>query len=326
MSKDALPTSQGGGYVLVAAKVAVSSLLLYFLLKSVDWAAIQRTLLSMDFFYLAIATGLVLIQTVLLSWRWKRIVERLGACLTTRHAIVWTSVGIFFNQALPSSIGGDAVRIVLLRGCTANTGLAVSSVVIERVTGLLVLSLMVSACAFALCLGGVRAGLLLPLIWIGPTLAVALASTALLASVAAPLAPAALSRRLQPLRRDLRKLRASRTAVLELLLLGAAASGSGLLAAWVLGSGLGIDAGPLVYGAFVGGAVLLTILPISLGGWGLREASVLALFATLDMPREPVLVMSLLWGLLPVVVSAPLVVFWWVSRRSGVARSLRHRS
>jgi glycosyltransferase 2 family protein len=104
--------------------------------------------------------------------------------------------------------------------------------------------------------------------------------------------------------------------LLEVVGLGLAANLTGLLAAAVLGYALGIEVGLVGIVALVGGAVLLSILPVSLGGWGLREAGMVALFAGVGVPAEPVLAMSLVWGLLPLLVSLPAGLLWWVNRHS----------
>ena len=94
----------------------------------------------------------------------------------------------------------------------------------------------------------------------------------------------------------------------------------------MLGRALGIEAGFAVYIAMVGGAVLLTALPVSLGGWGLREAGMVTLFGSVGVPAEPVLAMSIVWGLLPLVVSMPAGLLWWVSRHSDAADAAARRA
>ena len=91
------------------------------------------------------------------------------------------------------------------------------------------------------------------------------------------------------------------------------ASFTGLLAAYLMGEGLGIAIGLPAYIVLVGGSVLLSVLPISLGGWGVREVSMVALFGSVGAGAEQALALSLLWGVLPLLISAPVGLLCWRS-------------
>jgi uncharacterized protein (TIRG00374 family) len=81
---------------------------------------------------------------VLNAVRWVVVIRIYGVRLGLRLSFLWTLIGHFFNQVLPTSVGGDAVRIwqaarqIPLR-------FAVSSVVVERLVGLIALLLLISA-------------------------------------------------------------------------------------------------------------------------------------------------------------------------------------
>ncbi len=301
-------------------KLTVSAALLVALSMSIDTQALGTALTRLDGWSVLAATALVALQGGLLGWRWHRIVAHLGGALQAQLACWWTQVGIFFNQALPSSVGGDAVRIWLLRKHATNAP-ALSSVLVERVSGLVVLGMLVSGATLLMGSDEGDKAMRRALLWTGPALLSGTAALLVLGEAVRKLLPQRISEQLGLLIGAFVTMARQPAALVEALLLGAAASGTGLLAAWVLGRSIGIDAGPQVYVAFMGGAVLLTVLPISLGGWGLREAGVVTLFASTGVPREPVLAMSLVWGLLPLLVSAPFAALWWLSRRpAGAAR------
>lgn len=82
---------------------------------------------------------------VLNAVRWVVVIRIYGIRLGLRLSFLWTLIGHFFNQVLPTSVGGDAVRIwqaarqIPLR-------FAVSSVVVERLVGLIAL-------LFLICVG-----------------------------------------------------------------------------------------------------------------------------------------------------------------------------
>ena len=300
---------------MLFGKLAVTSLLIFALVRTIDLQALGAAVAHLPAAALAYAWALTLLQCALLGCRWQRIVVRLGGNLSLPLAMHWTAVGIFFNQALPSSIGGDVMRVWLLGRHGARSGIAVRSVLVERVTGIVTLGMLVSACAAWTANPAVPSEVQIALMLAGPGLITCVAAALLIGRAAAGLLPQAFGERVEHLTVSFATIVGSPAAGLEMALFGAAASLSGLAAAWVLGYSLGIEASLPTYIAFVGGAILLAVLPISIGGWGLREASIVLLFSWIGAQREPVLAMSLIWALLPIAVSAPFALVWALTNR-----------
>ena len=98
------------------------------------------------------------------------------------------------------------------------------------------------------------------------------------------------------------------------------ASFTGLLAAYLMGEGLGVAIGLPAYIVLVGGSVLLSVLPISLGGWGVREVSMVTLLGGVGASAEQALALSLLWGVLPLLISVPAGLLFWRSVSTVAAR------
>ena len=94
--------------------------------------------------------------------------------------------------------------------------------------------------------------------------------------------------------------------------LGIAASLTGIVAAYVLGLDLGIELSFPAYVVLVGGATLFAVLPISLGGWGVREVGMVALFGAVGVSPERALTLSVLYGVLPLLISLPGGLSWWM--------------
>jgi len=294
-------------------KVAISGALLTWMATSVDLQVVSKSVAQLRASSIALAVSLILLQSLLLGLRWYRIIGWLGGRLSLGQSIRWVFIGLFFNQALPSSVGGDAVRIWALHRQGADPGVAFGSVVIERGTGVAMLGLMITGCVLMIwpLLGKALA---LPLLLTGPLLLALLVVLALLDRVIGALLPPRLAKAVVGMGAGLRQIARSPRALFEVAGLGLVASFAGLLAANVLGSDLGIHVGLAAYVALVGGAVLLSVLPVSLGGWGLREASMVAMFGALGTAPEPVVAMSVIWGLLPLVISLPFGLMWWLGQ------------
>jgi len=301
----------------LVVKVAISLLLIGWLLQAVDGAALRRSVVALSPLALCLAALLIAVQAAVLGWRWHRIVRWLGDDLPACTAIRWVYIGLFFNQALPSSVGGDAVRIWLFHRRGSLPGLPFASVAIERGTGMVMLALMVSACMPWLEPASGHEAWLMPLRTVGPVLLLLLVGLAVLDKVVGNRLPLRLADALVRLGTGLRQIARSPSALAEVASLGALASLLGLTAAWVLGRDLGMPLGLPHFVALVGGSVLLSVLPVSLGGWGLREATMVALFGLFNQPPEPVLTLSVVWGAIPLLISLPAGALWLIERGKG---------
>ena len=102
-----------------------------------------------------------------------------------------------------------------------------------------------------------------------------------------------------------KKIASSRVSLIELVALGALSAVAGIAAAWAIGMGIGIDLSFLCYVVFIGGTALVSVLPVSLGGWGLREITMIGFLGTAGVKPEQALALSIIWGILPLVVSLP---------------------
>jgi len=116
----------------------VSLALLLFLASSVDWSEIGSLLQATAWPPLAFAIVLIagLVGLSALKWRLLLTMHRVSITMGDAFRLYW--IGIFFSNFLPSSIGGDAVRVALLHN-THNLTTVAATVVEERATGFLVL-------------------------------------------------------------------------------------------------------------------------------------------------------------------------------------------
>jgi len=306
---------------LGVAKAVFSVTLVAWVISTIERDALAATVSQLSVGSLMLAAALFVFQALVIGWRWHRIVEWLDGSLPPRDAMRWVFVGMFFNNALPTSVGGDAVRVWLLNRSGASLALSLGSVVIERGTGIVLLGLLITACMPAVWPLLTDQSLRLLLASTGPLLFAGLAVTTIAYKFAGGLMPAIVAGPLQSLGSGLRRLALQPRALAELMALGIAASILGLLAAYVLGKDLGIPLALPAYVALVGGAVLLSVLPVSLGGWGMREWGMVSLFGAVGVSAEQALALSLVWGVLPLLISLPAGLIWWAGRRHASGAS-----
>ena len=132
--------------LLLLAKAAISILLLYLSLHWVDVGALGPRLSWFELGWVVLAVFLLTVQVVLLAVRWHNIGAACGAKLPFISTLQISFIATFFNQVLPSTVGGDGVRIWLFARKGAGWASATYSVLIDRITGVFTLALIVIAC------------------------------------------------------------------------------------------------------------------------------------------------------------------------------------
>ncbi len=134
--------SRGWRIALLAAKFAVFGASIWWLASRSDPRAVLQRLEEIRVPTLAAIYALALFSIPLLALRWRRIVASLKHALGYGEAVRLTFIGVFFNQLLPSGIGGDGMRILGLTRLGIRAGSAFLSVLADRVAGLAVLVLV----------------------------------------------------------------------------------------------------------------------------------------------------------------------------------------
>ena len=130
----------------LAAKIAVSAALLYFAFARVDLSTIGSRLQQAKIAWLTALVLAIAIQIVLVALRWRQIAQQCGAPIPTATALRYMLIASFFNQTLPSTVGGDAARIWFVARAGAGWQAATYSVIVDRVIGLAVLVAIVVVC------------------------------------------------------------------------------------------------------------------------------------------------------------------------------------
>ena len=131
------------GLPIFTARVVVSLGLLYLALRGINFAAIQSRLSQINLLWIALAVLVTIFQIFLGALRWREISDLCHAPLSDLRAFRYNMIGSFFNQTLPSSIGGDAVRLWLVNRSGAGWRAATYSILTDRAVGLIALALII---------------------------------------------------------------------------------------------------------------------------------------------------------------------------------------
>ncbi len=279
-------------------KIAVTLGLLLVVAFTLDLSQVWTALASANWADLAIALLLYQGGIVVRAYRWQALLRAFGVTASLPRLTRIYYVGMFFNSFLPSGFGGDVVRMMELSQDGAEGPLAVSTVLVDRIMGLLVL--------FAMAL------VALPFSWRLVPPAVSLALLTLIAAVAVGIylflnrsLVEELARRVPPLGKLLAR---PKIAALyasfhhyDRPALARAAGASlvfnlSLIATQAyLGRAVGVHLSLWYFFLFVPILSSLLTVPISISGFGVREGGYVVLFGQAGVAAPQAVAMSLLF-------------------------------
>jgi glycosyltransferase 2 family protein len=207
------------------------------------------------------------------------------------------------------------VRTWLIYRTRIDAATAVHSVILDRIAALAAVALLVVATA---PLFVSRVGWGLPAL-----LAIGLAASGLAAIVVGVQLDRMPARwmRLRPLRllaalaSAMRAVLLRPSAALPTLAFAVAAQAAMGFSAYAIAASLNLAVTPVDCLVLMQPVALLTALPISIGGWGVREGAMIGLFGLIGVPTSAVLVLSVQIGLLTILASLPGGVLWLILRR-----------
>jgi uncharacterized membrane protein YbhN (UPF0104 family) len=328
MNAESPATPSARRHVLLASKISVSIILLSLLFSRIAvgrlWAAARQASIG----WLLAAMVLFFINVLAATWRWHLLLNAQRVRVRMRTLLGSFLVANFFNNFLPSNIGGDVLRIAETAKPAGSKTLATTVILVDRGLGLLGL-------VFVAALGATAAGsashATVPIwpawLWVGFLLVA-------MASAPAVLAPAGFGRLLQPLTVFHPEWVGDRIDTITAVLgrfrkkpralagcFGGAVFVQATIVAFyfVVAYALHLKVSLWDLTVLVPVSLLMQMLPISISGFGVREATFSFYFTRIGQPIESALLVSL-------VAQAVIMVFSltgaavYISRRSSANR------
>ena len=125
-------------YTLVRILISVS--LIAYIIKTQDFLwAIKKAFFESNVFIVSVAFGLLLIGTFFSALRWREILKTSNVEVGFLKLFALYLKGYFYNNFLPTQMGGDFYKAISLGNSINNNSVAVFSVFVDRFAGLIVL-------------------------------------------------------------------------------------------------------------------------------------------------------------------------------------------
>lgn len=289
-------------YLLIGFKLVFSTGLLYLLLQHVDTGQFLEHFRSVNPMLLGLALTSLLVQVAVAARRWQLLLGFMRQDWSFGRTVMVFMIGLFFNQALPSTVGGDAARSWYLVRAGCGVGVATINVLLDRIVAVAVLVgivILTLPLMFSLVEDpGARAG----------TVILAVAVVAVLIAL---LQLFRLPKRFQhwrvvsgfvTLSGYARRLLREPATLWPVVALSAGVHLLSVFSVYVVAQSIDLQVSLTAMLVIVPVMLFVSMVPVSIAGWGVREGVMVVALGFLGVAPEPALVVSVLFGLMLLVV------------------------
>lgn len=257
-------------------------------------------------------------QVLLGAARWHKILQsilRTGERALARfEAIRVYYISVFFNCCLPGTVGGDVIRVWMVKSETLSLHTAITSVIIDRLIALLALGVLVMVTLPWLGeAAGFDAAIWLPLLLLAGVFAFKM--TLRMKTFLQHFQHINPARWLWHFIDCLQMMLAHPKASLVALVYAIFSHLCFCLCVYALAQGLKVDISVMQCITLVPLVMLAMTLPISIGGWGVREAGMVGMLSLAGVPKTAALMISLEYGIINILFSLPGALVWLAYRK-----------
>jgi glycosyltransferase 2 family protein len=287
-------------------KIAVSlGILAYIFLKVVDIKLLWHELIQAKPLYFIAAVLVYFLVQGLSAWRWHALLKPQGLDVPFSRVLAYYFLGMYFNFFLPSAIGGDVVKVYYLNKETRQLSASASSVFFDRdigMGGLVLIALVMAMLANPahMQINGVPLVPVFAIIGVGflaANLALFFRPTYnLLHRLLSLFKMKRVDDKVERLFTSVNVYRNRWGLIIVTMVVSLGVQVGCAVVNLLAAKAIGIDkAGLIDYLVFIPAIGLISMIPISVGGTGLREAAYLLMFSSIGVEEHQALALSVLW-------------------------------
>ena len=313
-----------GRRLTLPLKVATTACVFAYVASHVELAGIARVLANLSAPLLISIVVLLLTQHLLIAVRLRMMARTLAVDLRFGPALDSQLVGAFFSQSFLTFVAGDGMRAWMLRRSEVPLREAAGAVFLDRVAGFAsLLLLVVLSLPSLLELAPSRQGLGVAAA-AGVLVLLGLSGLAVLWGIADGRAPARLVERLalgwvRERATRVRALLSEWQSGSAIVLLGMGVQITNIVAIFAIARAIGLDVELFECATLVPSVILVSMLPISVGGWGVREGAMIIGLGLIGIGSDPAVAVSVLFGAGLAIAALPGAAVW-LRQRGRAAR------
>ncbi len=298
-------------------KIALSTALTWYLLRDIESVEILKSGRSLNLLFLLLAFFQLLIHFIIVSWRWGIVLRALDERIPIKMLLKISYISIFFNQVLPASIGGDVVRIYMIRDLKVSLLKAFNSTVIDRIASLISIALMILVTS-PLLFNKIISTRFSLFIILGTLISlVGFFALFYLDKFLYFFRNKNIIKKFLEIYPDVRRTFYIKSNSFPLLFVSTLGNINLSIAIYFISKSLGIEISIINCIILFPPVLLLASIPISFAGWGIREGAMVTAFSYVGVNETSALTISMFFGLLSVIVNLPAGLFWAVTKKNN---------
>jgi uncharacterized protein (TIRG00374 family) len=318
--------------VRLVATILLTAAAVAYLVWKIELSTTLDILAETELGWFALSAAIMVFTVPVLAARWQHLLRAHGI----EERIPWLTrsylVAYAAGQFLPTSLGGDAVRIVeTARRHAGRTAAVTGTVVLERGLGGAT-TVLLGAIAFVLAIGryDVSAYLWIEGVFVFGTIVAAFlffarSARPLLRRVEPLLARVRLDRLLRAFYESIHHFRGRPRLLLGVALVSLAVQAVRVLAIWAAAEAVGIELSVLAYYVFGPLLFLVMLVPFTLNGLAVREAFFVSFLGSLGVEAEQAFAAGFLYFLVTVILALPgAAILVWEGVRGGTRTRVEH--
>ncbi len=281
-------------------RLGISAALLIFLFRQIDRVSLFGIIKNIDKPVLFCAFFVLFFSYLLCYFRWEMLLNAVHAKISPRKIITSYAGGVFFNLFLPSTIGGDLVRSVDMSAHTKKSREVVATVILDRLSGYIglvavtVLALIpgwaiIKNTSILFSVAVITAVLVAVLLVLFNKLIYSKINKLLHSYHAVKIL-----QYIKDVHQEIHVFRHHKAVIANNLLISVILQAINPVTFYLIALSLGIKINILYFFVFLPIISAVTLLPISIGGLGLREATTMFFFTQVGLTKDLSFAMSIL--------------------------------
>ncbi len=289
-------------------KIVITAIIFSVIFYYIDFDTFFSTLKTAHMQFLIYAILFQLLSTYTAAYRWYLIMKNLVFNEKNSFYIKSYFKGMFFNQVLPSSIGGDAVRIIELSAKGYDKKDAFYGIFVDRVIGLVGLLVLNIIANFAFY--GIFPIWFFQLINIISIIGIIGFIVMMNLDKFTFIKDLKFINLFYRLGLRLNDLYQKKSMLYTHIFISIIVHIFSVLTIYMIALSVDVNLPFYIYLVAIPPIFLLTIIPISLAGWGVREGAMVGVLMLVGAQNEKILAISIIYGIILILSSLPGAYFW----------------
>jgi len=286
-------------------------LLFIYIFRKIDFNQFGATLRNARLDILAIAFLVLWIGHYICIYRWRMLMRPLMPVLTLNQLFGIYCIGLFFNLTFPTVVGGDVVKMYYAGRPSKSFAQSFAATFLDRDAGML--AMMIIACSAILVYPVIVPRVPVPfIIWsaffvfvLGNAGIFSLYCHRILTGLLRRIRLSKIAVKVDMISNAFQIMGKHKGVLLGSLIISIVNQLLVIGVTWTMALGLRIHVSPVYFLIFVPVVTLISMIPISLNGMGLREYAFMSLFGALGVPAASCIALGVLSSVVTILSSLP---------------------